>query len=109
MASCTYDHFGVPTKEKHAGEFLIEAGGVYATSPDAHPFRVEFLRFNADSPMPEPVRTRSHAAFLVDNIEAAIKGYRVVAPPFDATPELRVAFIMDGEALIEVMQKRNRP
>ena len=106
MASCVYHHFGVPTKAAHANETYIGPGKVYATSPDAHPFRVEFLRFDADSPMPEVVRTRPHAAFLVENLDAAIKGHQVVVPPLDATPELRVAFILDGDALIEVMQKR---
>ena len=40
------------------------------------------------------------------NIDEALKGQNVIIPPFDATAELRCAFIMDGEAVIEVMQKR---
>jgi len=33
-------------------------------------------------------------------------GCEVILPPFDATDELRCAFIKDGEAVIEVMEKR---
>lgn len=102
--AATFHHFGVPTKEKSKGEFYIAAGGVNATSPDDHPFRVEFLRFDADSPMHEAIRTRPHAAFMVDDLDAALKGQNVITEPFNATETLRVAFIEDRGAVIELMQ-----
>ncbi|MBN1343047.1 MAG: hypothetical protein JXQ73_10230 [Phycisphaerae bacterium] len=106
MASSQFHHLGVPTSAKHDNEIYIEGGKVYATDPAAHPYRVEFLRFEPDSPMPDAIKTGVHAAFLVDNLDAALKGQKVVLPPFDATDELRVAFIEDGGALIEIMEKR---
>lgn len=102
----TFHHFGVPTQAKALKEDYIEGGKVYATSPDDHPYRVEFLRFDADSPMHELVRTRPHAAFVVDNLAAAIEGQNVIVEPFDATDTLRVAFITDGDAVIELMEMR---
>jgi hypothetical protein len=45
-------------------------------------------------------------AFVVDNVDAALKGEKVVLPPFDATPALRVAFILKDGVLVEVMQQR---
>ena len=106
MASSGFHHYGVPTSAKHDNETYIEGGKVYATNPEAHPYRVEFLRFEADSPLPEAVRTQPHAAFIVDSLDDALKGQEVVIPPFDATPQFRVAFINDGGALIEVMENR---
>ncbi len=102
----TYHHFGVPSEKTYEGAAYIEGAKVYATSPDDHPFRVEYLRFEADSPMHEWVRTRPHAAFMVDDLDAALAGKTIIVEPFDATEELRVAFIADGDALIEVMQQR---
>ena len=105
MAQAEFHHFGVPTTARGANEVYIEGAKVYVTGPEGHPFRVEFLRFEPDSPLHEAVRTRPHAAFLVANLDEALKGKNVVIPPFDATAELRCAFIMDGEAVIEVMQR----
>jgi hypothetical protein len=104
MATGTFHHFGVPTSAKGEDEVYIAGGGVHATSPDAHPYRVEFLRFDADSPMHEAIRTRPHAAFVVDDLKAALEGQNVITEPFDATDTLRVAFIMDGDAVIELME-----
>jgi len=106
MVSSEFHHFGVPTSAKGKNESFIEGARVHITDPESHPFRVEFLRFEADSPLPEAVRTRPHAAFVVPNLDEALQGQNVIIPPFDATEELRCAFIMDGEAVIEVMERR---
>ncbi len=100
----TFHHFGVPSDRVYEGAAYIEGGKVFATSPDKHPYKVEYLRFEADSPMHELVRTRAHAAFVVDDLNAALEGQNVIVEPFDATAELRVAFIADGDAVIELMQ-----
>ncbi len=106
MMNATFHHFGVPTNEPRGEETFLEAAGVHITDPEAHPFRIEFLRFEADSCMPEPIQTTPHAAFMVDRLEEALAGKEVVLPPFDATDTLRVAFIKDGGALIEVMEEK---
>ena len=74
------------------------------TDPDSHPYRVEFLRFESDSPMPEIVMKSPHAAYVVPSISDAMEGCDVVIEPFDATETVRVAFIRDGDALIELME-----
>jgi len=100
----TYHHFGVPSDRVYEGAAYIEGAKVYATDPDKHPYRIEFLRFEADSPMHELVRTRPHVAFMVDSLDSALEGKNVVVEPFDATETLRVAFVTDGDALIELME-----
>jgi len=105
MAS-TFHHFGVPSTTPHDNESYIADAKVYVTDPEQHPYRVEFLRFELDSPLPEAVRTTPHAAFLVDDLEAALDGEEVVIAPFDATAELRCAFIVDGPAVIELMERK---
>ena len=106
MASVEFHHFGVPTQAKSQNETYVAGAKVYVSDPEKHPYRVEFLRFDADSPMPEAVRTRPHAAFLVGNLNEALKGKNVIIPPFDASEALRCAFIADGDAVIELMEKR---
>jgi hypothetical protein len=104
MIGATFHHFGVPTHEQRSGETYIEGARVYATDPNNHPYRVEFLRFEAGSAMHELVRTCPHAAFMVDDLDLALDGQNVIVPPFDATDALRVAFIADGHAVLELMQ-----
>ena len=101
----TYHHYGVPTAHRPEGAAYIEAGGVWGTNPDDHPYRIEFLCFDADSPMHELVRTKPHVAFLVDDLDAAVAGQNVIVEPFQATDELRVAFITDGDALLELVER----
>ncbi len=71
---------------------------------ESHPFRIEFLRFEPDSPMHADVINNPHAAFMVENLDAALEGQTVIIEPFDATETLRVAFINDNGAVIELMQ-----
>jgi len=106
MASSTYHHFGVPTSVKSANETYLEGAKVYITDPEKDPYRVEYLRFDADSPMPVELRTKPHLAMMVPALEPALEGEKVLLAPFDATEELRCAFIMRGDALIELVQKR---
>ena len=106
MSTVKFHHFGVPTKTKCEGATFIEGAMVHVTDPAKHPYRVEFVRFEKGSPFPKEVQSRSHAAFMVDDLEAAVKDKKVLVPPCDATPTLRIAFIMDGDAVIELMQEK---
>ncbi len=106
MAGAQFHHFGVPTSAKNNNENYVAGAKVYVSDPEAHPYRVEFLRFEADSPMPADIQTKPHAAFLVPSLNEALKGQNVIIPPFDATDKLRCAFIKDGDAVIELMENR---
>ena len=100
----TFHHFGVPTHTKQDNETYLDGAKVFITDPESHPYRVEFLRFEEDSPMHKDIINNPHAAFMVPDIEAAMKGKKVIVDPFDATESLRVAFINDNGAVIELMQ-----
>ena len=100
----SFHHFGVPTNTKQENETYLEGAKVYITDPEAHPYKVEFLRFEEGTPMHPDVVNNPHAAFMVDDIAAAMEGKKVIVEPFDATDTLKVAFINDGGAVIELMQ-----
>lgn len=99
-----FHHFGVPVSVEQENEIYIEAAKVFITDCASHPYRVEYLRFEKDSQMHEDVINNPHAAFLVDDLTAALEGKNVIVEPFDATETLRVAFINDKGAVIELMQ-----
>lgn len=100
----TYHHTGVITDVPQSGEIFVEATRVWVTSPDTHPYRIESLRFEPDSPVQGPLRERCHTAFVVENLEAAVEGARVLLGPFDALEGLRVVFVEEDGAVVEYMQ-----
>lgn len=103
-----FDHIGVVTTEKKERESWVEATRVWVTSPRDHPYNVEFIRFEPDSPVTGPVRSEPHVAYRVDDVHSAIEGHEVVLAPFDVgNGFLTVAFVNVGGALVEFMQYRD--
>ncbi len=99
-----FHHTGVITGQRQPGELYVEATKVWVTSPDDHPYRIEFLRFEPDTPVSGPVRDRCHTAYTVENLDDAIRGETILLGPFQALDNLRVVFIEKEGAVIEYMQ-----
>jgi len=100
-----YHHYGVPTKDTHEGEEYMADGKLYYTNPDDSEFRIEWLRFDDDSPMPAELKEHPHVAFMVDDIQTAIEGKNVLIEPFEVFPGLTISFIMEDTTPIELMQE----
>lgn len=100
----TFHHTGVITDQPQPGEIFVAASKVWVTSPDDHPYRIEFLRFEPDSPVHGPVRDRCHTAYVVPDLNAAIQDANVLLGPFDPLAGLRVVFIEEDGAVVEYMQ-----
>lgn len=99
-----FHHVGVITDLPQPGEIYVPATKVHVTNPNAHPYRVEYLRFEPDSPVEGPVRLLPHMAFEVDDLQAAIAGEKVLLGPFRAMEGLEVVFIFKDGAVFEFMQ-----
>lgn len=100
-----FDHIGLRSGGARAGERYVSKTKVWVTDPLLHPFRVEWLRYEADSPVPEAVRDRPHVAYRVDSIAAESEGLRVLIPPFSSVAGHTVGFFEtpDG-AVVELME-----
>jgi hypothetical protein len=104
----SFDHVGLITEEQKAGESWVEATRVWVTSPRAHPFHVEWLRFEPDSPVTGLLRTEPHVAYRVSDVNAAVQGHEVLANPFDVGDGFAtVAFVSVDGAVVEFMQYAN--
>jgi hypothetical protein len=99
-----FDHVGIPTTDRQPGEMYVEATKVWVTDPMCHPNRIEFLRFEPDSPVHGPVRDLPHIAFRVDRLEPEIEGVDILLGPFNATDTLRVVFVLTDGAVFEFME-----
>jgi hypothetical protein len=100
-----FHHVGVPATEQRPGETYLEGARLYVTDAAASPYQIEWLRFEADSPMPAELKSGPHIAFTVDDLDQALVGKTVLIPPFEPLPGVRAAFITDDGAVVELMQK----
>jgi hypothetical protein len=103
-----FDHIGVPAAAKRDGMRFLESKRLWLTSPADHPYRVEWLWYEADSPEAELVRTVPHVAYRVESPEEAMAGKRLLAEPFDVFGEVRVGFIEVDGAPIEFVELTRR-
>ena len=103
-----FDHVGLVTDQKHQGEDFVAATRVWVTNPNEHPFRIEWLRFELDSPVEGPVRTQPHIAFSVPDLAQACKGMEVLIEPFDVGFAVVGFYKTKDGAVVELMQyKKN--
>lgn len=101
-----FHHIGMPTNEVQPGETYVADTKVWVTRPENHPMRVEYLRFEEDSPVSGPLSDMPHMGFRVDDIHAALEGEDVILEPFTPMEGLQVAFFMKDGAVFEYMQFR---
>lgn len=98
-----YNHVGIPTMTPKEGETYSADMKLFLTDFNTSPNRIEFLRFEADSEMPEILKTHAHVAYEVPCLESAIEGQKVVVGPFEGGPGLMCAFIEEEGIAIELM------
>jgi len=99
-----FDHVGLVTDQKHQGEDFVAATRVWVTNPNEHPFRIEWLRFELDSPVEGPVRTQPHIAFSVPYLAEASKGMEVLIEPFDVGFAIVGFYKTQDGAVVELME-----
>lgn len=99
-----FHHVGVITDQVQPGEIFVAETRVHVTNPTEHPYRIEYLRFEPDSPVTGPVRAQPHMAFVVGDLDAELAGDEILLGPFRAMEGLRVAFVLRDGAVFEYME-----
>jgi hypothetical protein len=100
----TFHHIGIPTGKQRPQETYLQEAKLYVTDCNASEHRIEWLRFEDGSPLPEVLKTTAHIAYQVDDLTAALAGQSVLLEPFEPLPGVRVAFILEDGAPVELMQ-----
>lgn len=99
-----YHHVGIPHTAPRAGERYLGELGVHVCGFETSPFGVEWMRFEPHCRVPEVVRSIPHVAFAVDDLDEALRGREILIEPTSPSPGVRVAFILDAGAPIELLQ-----
>ena len=82
----------------------MPATRVWITDFQKHPFRVEWLRYEPDSPVSGPVRQMPHVAYRVKSIREAARGMKVLLEPFDAGIAVVGFYQTEDGAVVEFME-----
>jgi len=101
------NHFGVPTSVKQENENYAEGMKLYLTDFTQSENKIEFLRFEEGSPLPELLQTVPHIAYEVPSLKEAMKGKEVLMEPFEGGENLTCAFIVEEGIPIELMEFKN--
>jgi hypothetical protein len=99
-----FHHTGVPTDQPQEEAIFIGPAKCWITDAQAHPNRIEWVRFEPDSPAPSVVKNQCHFGFMVDDLNAATQGEEVIFGPFEAMDGLTVVFIEKDGAVFEYLQ-----
>lgn len=99
-----YHHIGIPVTEPIPGEKYIPHLGLYVKGYDTSPFGIEFMRFDENCPFSDLIKTLPHIAFVVPDLDLAIKGFEVIAEPNSPMQGVKVAMIKHNGAPVELME-----
>ena len=97
------NHFGIPSLEKKANENYVEGMKVHLTDFNESPNKIEFLRFEEGSWMPEIIQKVPHIAYEVSDLDAELKDAEVIVEPVRAAEDLTIAFIVEEGIPLELM------
>jgi hypothetical protein len=64
------------------------------------------MRFDADSPFPEIVRSAPHVAFAVDDLAQALAGKEILIPPNSPSEGVTGAMILADGVPVELLEFR---
>ena len=101
-----FHHLGIPTKIKMPDEQYIPQLKFYVSGFSTSPFGIEWMRFEADSPFGELIKTVPHLAFVVDDLEyeIATRDLNVITKSNYPSEGIKVAMIEHNGAPIELME-----
>lgn len=97
------NHFGIPTLTKQENEIYAEGMKVHLTDYSKSANKIEFLRFEEGSWLPEIIQNVAHIAYEVPDMEAALKGAKVLVEPCQGGENLTIAFIEEEGIPVELM------
>ncbi len=99
-----YHHIGIPTSQPRPGERHLEHFKTFIVGHENSEFGVEWMRFEADAPIPELIRQVPHVAFEVSDLASELEGREILIAPNSPSAGVRVAFIVENGAPIELLE-----
>lgn len=99
-----FHHIGIPTTEKKSNERYSSTFKMYTSDCPDTTLRVQYHRFENDSSLHPLIKTKTHIAFKVDNIQEAIAGYSILLEPYFPFEGFEVAIVEINGMPIEFLK-----
>lgn len=100
----TFNHIGIVTDKKKAEAFFNEELRVWLTDFNKSPNKIEFLKFEEGSCMPELIQKQGHIAYTVSSLEEELKDKKVIFGPLVCDEHQTIAFIEEEGISIELVE-----
>ncbi len=100
----TFNHVGIVVDYIPEDATFNEGLSVWCTDFTKSPNKIEFLKFEEGSCMPELVQKQTHLAYTVSSLEEEMKGKNVIFGPVECNESLTIAFIEEEGISIELME-----
>jgi hypothetical protein len=99
-----FHHLGIPTQETKPGERFSASFGMHTSDSECGLARVQWHRFDGESPLDPLIRSVPHPAFKVSSLDRAIAGCKLLLDPYEPIKGYRVAIIDDGGIPVELLE-----
>jgi hypothetical protein len=105
-----YHHLGIPTKSAIQGERYFLQYKFYAGGFDTSPYGIEWMRFDADSPVHELIQRVPHIAFEVEDLDLELSrhDFHIISKPGSPDEGIRTAMIEHNGAPVELIAFRKK-
>jgi hypothetical protein len=97
-------HIGIPTDTPQPGEIYLAEHKVFCTDHENNPYGIQWMRLEAECPLPDLVKTVPYVAFRVDDLESALIEHEILIAFNKPSNGVVVAFVVCESALIEFLQ-----
>lgn len=106
--SAEYMHIGIPVLNKKPGMVYNEWGGFWVNpSVDEYDYKIEYLKFEDGTRFPELLSKQPHVAYKVDDMTPYVeKAERVIFGPEALGDNVRLAFVVMDDAIIELYEEK---
>lgn len=100
----TFNHVGLLSDVIPEGAVYNEGLSVWLTNFNESPNKIEFMKFEEGSCMPDLVQKQGHIAYAVSSLEDELMGENVIFGPVVCDEHLTIAFIEEEGIAIELME-----
>lgn len=98
-----FNHIGIPTTATMPGMTYLAAYKFACTDHLSNPFGIQWMKYDDDCPLPDLVKRLPHVAFEVEDLDAALRGRKVIIAPNSPSAGVTVAFVEEAGAPVELM------
>ena len=100
----TFNHVGIVVDTIPEGATYNEGLSIWCTDFTKSTNKIEFLKFEEGSCMPELVQKQTHLAYTVPSLDEELKDKKVIFGPVVCNESLTIAFIEEEGISIELME-----